>query len=105
MGPGLLESIYEECLAHELRLAGLRFERQKAVPVFYKNLRLPLGHRLDFLVEGELVVEVKAVERVLRVHEAQLLTYLKLTNVRAGLLVNFHTASIKDCLRRLTLKS
>ncbi len=105
LGPGLLESAYEQCLAHELGLRGLDFDRQRPVPVEYKGIQLACGYRLDFLVEHALVVEVKAVERLLPVHEAQLLTYLRLTGLPAGLLVNFHTDTIKRGLRRLTLKS
>lgn len=105
LGPGLLESAYEQCLAYELNARRLRFEMQLAVPVRYKGVALECGYRLDFLVEGALVVEIKAIERVLPVHEAQLLTYLRLLNVRTGLLVNFHSATIKAGLRRLTLKS
>ena len=104
-GTGLLEAAYEQCLARELGLRGLDFDRQRPVPVEYKGIQLACGYRLDFLVEHALVVEVKAVERLLPVHEAQLLTYLRLTGLPAGLLVNFHTDTIKRGLRRLTLKS
>jgi GxxExxY protein len=103
LGPGLLESAYEQCLAYELGQRGLRFERQKEVPVTYKDLDLDCGYRVDFIVQRELIVELKVVERLLPVHSAQLLTYLKLTRIPAGLLVNFYTDAIKQGLRRLTL--
>ena len=105
LGPGLLESAYERCLAHELALRRLPFERQRPVPVEYKGVLLECGYRLDFVVNSMLVVEVKAVERLLPVHEAQLLTYLRLTGLGVGLIVNFHCETIKGGLRRLTLKS
>ncbi len=101
LGPGLLESAYEHCLARELEIAGLRFTRQRVVPVSYKGVELECGYRLDFVVEDELVLEIKAVEQLLPVHDAQLITYLKLTGVPAGLLVNFHAETIKQGLRRL----
>ena len=104
LGPGLLESAYEQCLAHEFGLRGLSFERQMLLPVRYKNLELECGYRLDFVVERELIVEIKAVERLMLVHEAQLITYLKLTGLPAGLLVNFNTEALRRGLRRLTLK-
>jgi GxxExxY protein len=104
LGPGLLESAYEACLAHELTLRGLSFERQQSLPVSYKGVRLECGYRMDFVVRAELVIEVKAVERLLPVHEAQLISYLRLTRLPAGLLVNFHAETIRRGLRRLTLK-
>jgi GxxExxY protein len=103
VGPGLLESAYEQMLAHELSLQGIRFERQKAVPVHYKSVHLACGYRLDFIVKDELIVELKAVEHLLPVHEAQLITYLRLTGYETGLLINFHTETIRRGLRRLTL--
>jgi GxxExxY protein len=102
LGPGLLESAYEECLAHELALRGLRFDRQRHLPVSYKGALVELGYRLDFVVEDEVVLEIKAVERLLPVHEAQVITYLKLTRFPTDLLVNFHSATIKTGLRRRT---
>ena len=102
LGPGLLESAYEECVAHELSLRGLRFERQSPVPLEYKGIKLESGYRLDFLIEDTLVLELKCVDRLLPVHEAQLLTYLRLKNVRVGLLLNFREALLKRGLRRLT---
>jgi GxxExxY protein len=105
LGPGLLESVYETCLAHELGLRQLNFERQVRLPVKYKATEIDCGYRLDFIVESELVVEIKAVEHLSAVHQAQLLTYLKLTGVPSGLLVNFQTDALRRGLRRLTLKS
>ncbi len=105
LGPGLLESAYEACLAHELTLRRLSFERQVPLPVIYKGVQLECGYRMDFVVCQELVVELKAVERLLPVHEAQLISYLRLTRVPAGLLVNFHVEAIRRGLRRLSLHS
>ncbi|HET8935070.1 MAG TPA: GxxExxY protein [Polyangiales bacterium] len=101
LGPGLLESVYEECVCHELGVAGIAFERQKTLPVLYKGLKLQPSYRLDLIVEDQLLIELKAVERLLPVHEAQVITYLKLSGLPVGLLVNFHTAAIKHGLRRL----
>lgn len=92
LGPGLLESAYEECLCHELHLRRLRFERQVPLPVEYKGIKLDCGYRLDLLVEDVLILEVKCLEHVLPVHEAQLLTYLKMTGKRVGLILNFNVA-------------
>jgi GxxExxY protein len=103
LGPGLLESAYELCLAHELGLCGRRIERQRPVPLCYKGISLDCGYRLDLVVDDNIVVEIKAVDRLLPIHQAQLLTYLRLTQLRIGLLVNFHSATIKSDLRRLTL--
>ena len=94
LGPGLLESAYEECLCHELRLRGLKFQRQVALPVNYKAINLDCGYRVDILVEGAVVLELKCVEHILRVHEAQLLTYLKLLDQRVGLILNFHVSTL-----------
>jgi len=104
LGPGLLESAYEHCLAHEFGLSRLSFERQIELPVAYKSIKLDCGYRLDFIVQGELIVEIKAVARLLPVHEAQLITYLKLTGLTTGLLVNFHAETLRRGLRRLTLQ-
>ncbi len=103
LGPGLLESVYEICLAHELRQRGLKFQTQAALPVFYDGVRLDAALRMDIIVERQLVVEIKAVEIMLPVFEAQLLTYLKLTGCRLGLLVNFNVPRIKDGIRRIIL--
>ncbi len=102
LGPGLLESAYEQCVCHELRLRGLPFERQRQVPLVYKGVALPCGYRLDLVVDDCLVVEIKAVERLLPVHEAQALTYLRLTGLRAALLVNFNVPVLRQGLRRLS---
>ncbi len=101
LGPGLLESAYEEALAHELTLAGLAFERQRDMPLLYKGVSLNCGYRIDFIVERELIVELKAVNELLPVHHAQLLTYLKLGRRSLGLLINFNVPMIKDGIRRV----
>ena len=101
LGPGLLESVYEACLVREFELRGLRVRRQVSLPVEYEGLRLDGGYRLDLLVDDLVIVEVKAVETVLRLHEAQLITYLKLSGLRLGLLMNFNVALFKDGVRRL----
>lgn len=101
LGPGLYESVYEECLAHELTGRGLRFRRQVALPLIYKGIRLDGGYRLDLLVENKVVVEVKAVEHLLPVHEVQILTYLRLTGAWLGLLINFHVATLHRGVRRV----
>lgn len=103
LGPGLIESAYESCMAQELKLRGIAFERQKPLPVFYKGTQLDCGYRLDFLVEGLVVVELKAVRAFEPVHKAQMLTYLKLTNCKLGLLLNFHTVLIKMGIKRIAL--
>lgn len=103
LGPGLLESAYEECLAHELALQRLLFERQKAVPVAYKGVKLECGYRIDLLVDGRVVVELKAVEVLAPIHDAILLTYLRLSGCKIGLLINFHVAVLKDGIRRRVL--
>ncbi len=103
LGPGLLESVYEECLAMELKLRGMRFERQRPVSLEYKGHRLGVDLRIDLLVEDAVIVELKAVEKLLPVHDAQLLTYLRLTHRSLGLLINFNVPLLKDGLRRLRL--
>jgi GxxExxY protein len=103
LGPGLLESAYEECLCWELALQDIAFERQKHLPVEYKGLKLNCGYRLDFLIEASVVVEIKAVENLTPLHEAQLLTYLKLTGCKVGLLINFNSPRLRDGVRRLVL--
>lgn len=90
VGPGLLESAYEECLCHELHLRGIPFARQVSLPVAYKGVNLDCGYRMDLIVEGNVIIEIKCVEHVLPVHEAQLLTYLKMTGKRVGLILNFN---------------
>jgi GxxExxY protein len=103
LGPGLLESVYETCLLHELKKAGLYFESQKALPVIYDNLKLDAGLRLDVVVREQVILELKAVETLLPVHHAQVLTYLKLTGLRLGLLINFNTVLLKDGIKRVVL--
>ncbi len=101
LGPGLLESAYEECLCWELSQAGLAVARQVALPIAYKGMKLDAGYRLDVVVEGSLIVELKAVDAVLSIHKAQLLTYLKLSGIRTGLLLNFNTTVLKDGIVRM----
>ncbi|MFB3881641.1 MAG: GxxExxY protein [Armatimonadota bacterium] len=103
LGPGLLESVYEACLCHELNQRGLSFERQVALPVSYRGLKLDAGLRLDLVVGRKVIVELKSVEATQPVHEAQLLTYLKLTGVRFGLLINFSSALLRDGIKRMAL--
>ena len=103
LGPGLLESAYEECLCLELKLNGLQYQRQVALPVVYKSIRLDCGYRMDIVVERNLVLELKTVERLLPVHEAQLLTYLKLSGLKTGLLLNFHTDVLRRGIKRMVL--
>ncbi len=101
LGPGLLESAYEECLAYELSKAGLRFERQRALPVQYKEVRLDCGYRLDFVIEDALIIELKAVTEPHSIHEAQLLTYLKLDKKALGLLINFNVPVLTKGVKRV----
>jgi len=103
LGPGLLESVYEVCLCHELNKRGIPFERQVSMPVLYEGLRLDAGLRLDVVVAGCVIVELKAVEQILPVHKAQMLTYLKLSGIRLGLLINFNVPTIKDGIQRIIL--
>ncbi len=103
LGPGLLESAYEECLCHELYLRGLSFERQVDLPVSYKGLMLGCGYKIDLIVQQVVVLELKAIEKLLPVHEAQLLTYLKLSGKRVGLLINFNTPLLISGVKRLVL--
>ena len=101
LGPGLLESAYEEALAHELGLAGLSFERQRAMPLLYKGVKLDCGYRLDLVIEGELIVELKTVAELMPIHHAQLLTYLKLEQRSLGLLINFNVPLLRHGIRRV----
>lgn len=103
LGPGLLESAYEECLCWELSARSLTFERQVALPVVYRGRRLDVGYRLDIVVESCVVVEIKAVESLLAIHEAQLLTYLRLSGHRVGLLINFNVPFLRDGIKRRVL--
>ena len=103
LGPGLLESAYEECLCHELKLRGIRFKRQLRLPLRYKGIELDVGYRLDIYVENSVLIELKSVEKLTPIHDAQLLTYLKLLNCRAGLLINFNVPVLRQGLRRKVL--
>jgi GxxExxY protein len=105
LGPGLLESAYEECLCFEFKERQLPFRRQVPLPVMYKSVRLDCGYRMDLVVSDELIIEIKTVERLLPIHEAQLLTYLKLSGLKKGLLLNFHTSVLRDGIRRMSLAS
>ena len=101
LGPGLLESVYESCLACEMTARGLAFQRQMSVPITYKTVRIDPGLRIDFLVENEVVVELKAIEKFEKIHEAQLLTYLRLTKKSLGLLISFNVPVLKDGIKRM----
>jgi len=101
LGPGLLESAYEECLFYELKKHGLRVEKQKPLPLIYEEVKLEVGYRVDILVENKLVIEVKSVEALNDVHLAQVLTYLKLSNCKLGLLINFNVTLIKNGIKRV----
>ena len=103
LGPGLLESAYEECLCFELRQAGIGYSRQQPLAIIYKGVRLDCGYRLDVVVQKELIVEIKSVEQLLPIHNAQLLTYLRLSGCKTGLLLNFNSVILKDGIRRLVL--
>jgi len=101
LGPGLLESAYESCLAYELVHRGLSIERQRALPIEYKDVRLDCGYRLDLLVEDKVIVELKSVQRLERIHHAQMLSYLKLSGRQVGLLINFNEKILKNGIQRL----
>ncbi len=103
LGPGLLESAYEECLAHEMGLRNIPFVRQKPLPLTYKGTQLDCGYRLDFLVDNLVVVELKTVTTFAPIHTAQVITYLKLTRCKLGLLLNFHTSIMKKGIKRVVL--
>jgi GxxExxY protein len=103
LGPGLLESAYEECLAYELASHKYVFNRQVPLPVTYKGVRLEIGYRMDLVVENSLVIELKTVERLLPIHTAQMITYLRLSGLRKGLLMNFSAGVLKDGLKRVVL--
>ena len=103
LGPGLLESAYEECLCFELGQARLSHTKEVPLPIIYKAVKLDCGYRMDIVVEDQVVVELKTVDRLMPIHEAQLLTYLKLSRIRIGLLLNFNSATLKEGLRRLVL--
>jgi GxxExxY protein len=101
LGPGLLESVYESCLCHELTKANIPYQRQLALPIFYDTIQIDAGLRIDLLVNQQLICELKAVEKILPIHEAQILTYLKLSNLRLGLILNFNVTLLKDGIRRI----
>jgi GxxExxY protein len=101
LGPGLLESVYEECICHELSLRGISFERQKPLPVVYKGKKLDCGYRLDIVAEKAIIVEMKSCEKIEPIHRAQLLTYLKLSDLNLGLLLNFNTPVMRDGIVRI----
>ena len=101
LGPGLLENAYEQCLYYELSGRGLRVEKQKGMPLWFCDMKMELGYRLDLFVEDEIIVEVKAVETLNDVHMAQVLTYLKISGCKLGLLINFNTRHLKDGIRRV----
>jgi len=103
LGPGLLESAYRACLVYELRKKGLIVEEEKALPLIYEDVKLDCGYRIDILVENQVVIELKTVEAFTDVHIAQVLTYMRLTEKKAGLLINFYTKSLKDGIKRLIL--
>ncbi len=101
LGPGLLESSYETCLIFELQQAGLKVQQQKVLPIVYKGIKLDCGYKLDLLVEEQVIIEIKAVPELVNIHEAQLITYLKLSGYRIGLLINFNVKILKHGIRRI----
>ncbi len=103
VGPGLLESAYEACLAYELKLKGLKVEQQQALPLFYKDLMQDCAYRLDLVVENQVIIEIKSIASILPIHEAQLLSYLKLSNCKIGLLINFNVKLLKQGIRRMKI--
>ncbi|HPQ08438.1 MAG TPA: GxxExxY protein [Bacteroidia bacterium] len=100
LGPGLLESAYEECLYYELNTLGLDVNRQLALPLVYKGVKLDVGYRIDLLVENKVIVEIKSVDAIAEIHKAQLMTYMKLANIKIGLLINFNVTRLKDGIIR-----
>ena len=103
LGPGLLESTYEQCLAHELKIANILFKLQCPLPVEYKGIKLDCGYRIDVLISDSIIVELKSVDKVLPIHQAQLLTYMKLAGISIGLLINFNVKYLKDGIKRMVL--
>lgn len=103
LGAGLLESTYEKCLAHDLHLAGFSYTLQQPLPVNYKGIALDCGYRLDLVVENKLIVELKSIEKLQKIHEAQILTYMKLTGLSVGLLINFNEILLKNGIKRFVL--
>lgn len=105
LGPGLLESVYQACLTHEIRARGLRVASQVGLPVVYEGEKIELGFRMDLLVENAVIVEVKCVEAIHPVHQAQLLTYMRLSGIHVGLLINFYVAHLRDGIKRMVFGS
>ena len=103
LGPGLLESAYEECLCYELANRGLKYERQKPIPVVYKEIKLECGYRVDIIIENKILVELKSVDAINPIHEAIVLTYLKFSTIRIGLLINFNVTQLKIGIKRFVL--
>ena len=103
LGPGLLESTYQQCLAHELKVSSIPFQLEALLPVDYKGVKLDCGYRLDFLVDGRLILELKAVDEVSGLHQAQLMTYMRLAKVSVGLLINFNVTRLVDGIRRVRI--
>lgn len=103
LGPGLLESAYEQCLAYELSTNGIEFKLQQPIPVEYKNIRLECGYRIDLFIEDRMILELKAVEQISNIHKAQLLTYMKLAKIDTGLLINFNVTKLIDGIKRFKL--
>jgi GxxExxY protein len=103
LGPGLLESTYEQCFAYQLKQGGIKFQLQYPQPVQYKGFRIDCGYRLDVFVENDLIIELKSVEEIKGIHEAQLLTYMKLSGAKTGLLMNFNVTKLKDGIKRFVL--
>ena len=103
LGPGLLESAYEECLCYEFEIRGISYTRQKQLPIIYKEKILDCGYRLDVVVNNDILLELKSVEKLLPIHDAQLLTYLRLSGIRTGLLINFNNSLLKDGIKRIVL--
>jgi len=101
LGPGLLESAYEACMVYELAQAGLKVEQQKPLPIVYRGVKLECGYRMDLIIDNEVIVEIKSIEKLLPIHQAQLLSYLKLSNCRVGLLINFNIKVLKNGIQRV----
>ena len=100
LGPGLLESSYQHCLSHELELSGIPYSKEELLPIDYKGIRLDFGYRIDLLIDEQIVLEIKSVKKLEAIHEAQLLTYLKLSKIKIGLLMNFNTPKLKEGIKR-----
>ncbi len=101
LGPGLLESAYEECLYYEIKKSGLKVEKQKALPLIYEEVKMDIGYRIDLIIENKFIIEIKSVESLNDVHLAQILTYLKLSNCKLGMLINFNVSLIKNGIKRV----